>query len=466
MIEGKRLAIIIGVDKYLHANGCLPALEGVENDVVELCNKLGDPNIGSFKIYKDMYILGSKATCQAIREAISEVFWKTGSGHEYDLVLFYFSGHGVRDTYGNGYIVPYDMLPDEPFVRGIKMQELVEMASKSKMIKAVVMILDCCYSGIAAETTKSSSLEPSSKEEFRETITLPGRPQPEVESYLREVCAKGRVILASGGKDKTSRETVCRHTSKDTPHTHGEFTSKLIEALDGNAATKDGYITLYSLKKYLTDHLKEEYIPKYEQGSIDLDLIQIAMSDTMHKEAINKLVRELEKNCSRCRIDSAHNAVLNLLALTKMDEKNLNIITLQKSVEQNLSTLSLRMRRWFLKNGEALANGLDSISIGLYGMLILELDKLDPDSENWRIDKMDQISVFNFGVFRNLLSLLGTPSNEQSIVDSFISNVRTMWKMSNMSSQFDERQSKELSSEKPKELSSEKPKELLTGPAK
>jgi hypothetical protein len=118
MLEGKRLAILVGIDEYSDAS--IPKLEGVKYDIEELAKRLKDPEVGNFMLYNNGYLFRQDATYLAIRKAISDVFWQTD---KYDLVLFYFSGHGFRDSYENGYIGPHDMSLNEPFVKGINMSE-------------------------------------------------------------------------------------------------------------------------------------------------------------------------------------------------------------------------------------------------------------------------------------------------------------------------------------------------------
>src|SRR6266481_7567039 len=108
-METVRRAVVIGVNKY--EDDTIPELKGAENDASELHQRLSDLESGGFEIRKEHFLVGPKATCDAIRKAISDLLWKTDSS---TLSLFYFSGHGFHDDYGNGYIAPWDMRRDEP----------------------------------------------------------------------------------------------------------------------------------------------------------------------------------------------------------------------------------------------------------------------------------------------------------------------------------------------------------------
>jgi len=104
----KRRAVIIGIDEY-NDSSIIP-LRGAENDAREIYEMLSNPHIGGFNVAKDHFLIGADAKCERIRKAISDIFWKCDTD-TWELALFYFSGHGFEDGYGNGYIAPYDMNP-------------------------------------------------------------------------------------------------------------------------------------------------------------------------------------------------------------------------------------------------------------------------------------------------------------------------------------------------------------------
>jgi hypothetical protein len=240
-METVRNAVVIGVNKYEDER--IPELKGAENDATELRQRLVDEESGGFHIGEGHFLAGKDATCDAIRKALSDLLWKTDNS---DLSLFYFSGHGFHDEYGNGYIAPWNMVRDEPMVRGIRMRELTDLLLGAKMKKAVLMILDCCYSGIAAEGKAGEADAPKFDEWF---------------SQLGEDPGKGRIILASAGKDEKSHELLqCSHTIStggQAPHAHGAFTYHLLEALDGKAANgEDDEISLSGLIKYVEGQMK------------------------------------------------------------------------------------------------------------------------------------------------------------------------------------------------------------------
>jgi uncharacterized caspase-like protein len=238
----ERRAVVIGVNEYKDSE--IPKLTGAVNDAIELCEKLKAS--GDFEIADEHFLVNEKATCTAIRKAISDLLWKDDDA---SLCLFYFSGHGLHDGYGNGFIAPYDVNHLEPLVCGIRMQELTQLLLEAKNKKVVLAILDCCYSGVAtAGSTKGESLaqEPPMKNWFA--------------AMQADGVGEGRVVLASSGKDQKSRErAACIHeVGNSEPHDHGAFTFHLLEGMDGKAVDSNGAVTLQRLRTFIGEQMHND----------------------------------------------------------------------------------------------------------------------------------------------------------------------------------------------------------------
>ena len=190
---------------------------------------------GDFRIDDHHFLTDKKATGEHIRSAISDLFWKTD---ECDVALFYFSGHGRRDHFGHGYLLPHDADHAAPFIKGIRIQELKELFHCCPHPKQTcIMILDCCYSGIATQAEKGQD-DTEHIESFRKDLSLDGT-------------GSGRFILASADADKTSREVECQHALGGEKHVHGLFSFHIIEGLRGGPKDEFGRISLGSLVAYL-----------------------------------------------------------------------------------------------------------------------------------------------------------------------------------------------------------------------
>ena len=286
MTEGKlpeeenRQAVIVGIDKY--QDPAIPKLKGAKHDAEDIYDRLSNPNIGNFEIPDDHRLTGEDATCERIRKAISDIFWKTDS---LDIALFYFSGHGFRDGHRNGYIAPYDMTKSEPLVKGINMRELKQVMLDSVNRSNVLMILDCCYSGISIKGDKSIS-----------DVKAPF--DPYFGNLDKEKGGEGKIILASSETDQKSRETKSSHGNGGAPHHHGIFTLHLIEGLDGKAADESGIVSLSELVKYVETQMVRtgKQKPKcFVANPYILAGIKIVKTPEITEDFIQKKMEEFKK---------------------------------------------------------------------------------------------------------------------------------------------------------------------------
>ena len=89
-----KFALLIGVSEYLKGENPLSALPAALNDVRALSVVLEDSNIGEFD---EVTVLENPSAGQ-IRSKIEALFADRSAD---DLVLLYFSGHGITDQQGN-----------------------------------------------------------------------------------------------------------------------------------------------------------------------------------------------------------------------------------------------------------------------------------------------------------------------------------------------------------------------------
>jgi len=235
-------AVVIGVNEYQDKEKILP-LQGAENDAKEISASLNEH--GKFEILH--CLIGPYATFANVRQAMSDLFWRTD---ESELDLFYFSGHGFQDGYGEGYIAPFDIKYSEPFVRGIRIGELRHLFLASKGKQGAMLILDSCHSGVATEGHKGG-LTPGS--------ALIANLKPSEEEAGAH--GTGRFILASSRADQRSKEISRHHeirgeNDSEKEHFHGVFSFHLLEGLNGRAANQNNEVTLGRLHTYLTEQMK------------------------------------------------------------------------------------------------------------------------------------------------------------------------------------------------------------------
>lgn len=143
----RKLALIIGNSQYEDEN--LAHLVTPDADVTALAEVLRNPEIGGFD--EVATLVNQPAT--TIRRAVSSFF--TGRGRD-DLLLLYFSGHGIRDDRGQLFLAVRDT--EHKLLRGtaIPAAFITEEMDHSRS-KRQVLILDCCHSGAFARGMKAAT---------------------------------------------------------------------------------------------------------------------------------------------------------------------------------------------------------------------------------------------------------------------------------------------------------------------
>jgi hypothetical protein len=131
-----RKGLAVGISEYPFGEltGCVEDAEEFAK-IMKWNNgeKDGDENF-------QMEIMGNLTRAQ-LKKAIRKHFAK-----DEEMLLFYFSGHGVLTETG-GYILTSDSEEDDP---GVSMDEILKIVKRSKA-KEKIIILDCCHSGAFGE---------------------------------------------------------------------------------------------------------------------------------------------------------------------------------------------------------------------------------------------------------------------------------------------------------------------------
>jgi hypothetical protein len=144
MGKGKKVALLVGVGTY--GNGLKP-LQCPANGVTELKAILEQPDIGAF----DEVIPLIDPDVGTMRSRLGEVFSRLT---KQDLVLFYFTGHGIKDMTGEFYLTTAQT---QLFENGRLNPGTAVEASFVKTVlgncyaQRKVIILDCCFGAAFAE---------------------------------------------------------------------------------------------------------------------------------------------------------------------------------------------------------------------------------------------------------------------------------------------------------------------------
>ncbi|MEM7580086.1 MAG: caspase domain-containing protein [Mastigocoleus sp.] len=213
-----KIALLIGVSEYQPEFNPLPA---AVQDVEAMRRVLVNSEMGGFAD-SDVTVLKNPQP-QDIRNAIEDLF---SDRQKDDLLLFYFSGHGIKDERGKLYFSTHDTTKNNGKLRkasAVTARVLHESINESRSQRQVV-ILDCCFSGAIAQgmTVKDDG-----------SINL-----------QEQLGGKGRAILTSSTSTQYSFEQEGSDLSI--------YTRYLVEGINTDAADKDGdgQISIDELHEY------------------------------------------------------------------------------------------------------------------------------------------------------------------------------------------------------------------------
>jgi hypothetical protein len=217
---GKRYAIVVGINDYIDTSiaDLTKARDDAKGMAAMLTAKGEFDYVFTFTDdlnYRDP-LFPMKANIE------SKIDMILARADENDMILFFFSGHGVNDKSGNGYLVAIDTKIKEPHSTAIKVEDIVEKLQK-KGIKKSLLILDACREIINKE---SKGIENNGLREKR--------------FEKSEVSAT--FYSTSSGNYSYEHESL----------NNGVYTTFLLKGLNGDAdANKDGIVTLTELDTYV-----------------------------------------------------------------------------------------------------------------------------------------------------------------------------------------------------------------------
>ncbi|MGB3513022.1 MAG: caspase family protein [Microcoleaceae cyanobacterium] len=219
-----KIALLIGVSEYLPE---FPALPSAVKDVEAMKEVLGNSEMGGFD---DIKVL-KNSNRQEIEEAIYELF---ANRNKDDVLLFYFSGHGVKSREGNLFLATPQTRKDQ---RGIVTPTAVgasflQTEMNNSFSQRLVVILDCCYSGA-----------------FTKGMTAKGDENIDIQA---ELGGKGRAILMSSSSTQSSFQSEGSELSI--------YTKYIVEGIKTGAADTDnnGKISADELHQYVSEKVHKE----------------------------------------------------------------------------------------------------------------------------------------------------------------------------------------------------------------
>jgi uncharacterized caspase-like protein len=221
----QKVALIIGNSEYEDER--LSKLVTPTTDASALAEVLRDPEIGGFDRVESL--INQPAT--TIRRAVAGFF--VGQERD-DLLLLYFSGHGIRDDRGQLFLAVKDT--EHNLLRGTAIPAtFITEEMDSSRSRRQILILDCCHSGAFSRGMKGS----------------PGTSVGTAAVF--EGTGSGRVVLTATDSTQYAweGERVIGNAENSV------FTHYLIQGLQTGEADSnaDGRITLDELYNYIYEQV-------------------------------------------------------------------------------------------------------------------------------------------------------------------------------------------------------------------
>ena len=226
-VPERRFALLVGTTSYQDTR--LNQLASPEVDVQGLADVLRDASIGG---YDDVKLLLNQSSL-AISQTVEQFFKRKANT---DLLLLYFSGHGVRDEDGTLYLAAQNT--DLELLRATAIpSDFIKILMDRSKSERQVLILDCCYSGSFLHGSKGVA-----------AVDVPVHAARAFEGN-----GYGRVVLTATDKTQLAWEgqRIMGQVQKSV------FTEHLIEGLRSGEADhdRDGWIGLDELYKYVYNRM-------------------------------------------------------------------------------------------------------------------------------------------------------------------------------------------------------------------
>jgi hypothetical protein len=222
-------AVLIGTSDFQH--GDLPSLPAVRNNLTELSRVLTDPVSGVLSWQNTTIIDSPESPNTFIRRLTKE------ANRAEDLLLVYYAGHGVRHQTRDELYLTVHQTDTENLSSTAVPFEWVREAIGDSPARTRLLILDCCYSGIALGAMASSAVD------------------------SREIEVSGTSVLTSAPKNKIS------HSPPGERYT--AFTAELIALLSNGPRFADQELTVQQIYRSLRAAMVNRNLPEPKFKALD-----------------------------------------------------------------------------------------------------------------------------------------------------------------------------------------------------
>lgn len=260
---GQRWAVVFGISQY--ANRDIPSLRYAHRDAQAFYDFLKSPNGGAFPDNHLLILTNEKATKASIENAIFSFLKPT---RKEDLVMIFFSGHGLSRGKGYSYFVTHDTDPSRIEETAFNMEEVRRALQTSIRAERVLIFADACYSGAVNDYIKGTRSTLAEENLINRYLVEMGKTKP------------GVVSITSCGENEVSNEAWLYWE-------HGIFTFVLVSGLGGKItdtegrvksfesadANQDGIVTVGELteyvSRYVSGYTKNKQNPQVSKSNFD-----------------------------------------------------------------------------------------------------------------------------------------------------------------------------------------------------
>ena len=271
----RKLALLIGVSEY---GADIPDLSAPVFDLEAMKRVLENKAMGGFESVKTL--LNPDPT--AMRLGVQQIF--AGCSRD-DLVLLFFSGHGITDDNNRLYFATKGTAQDYYKATSVA-ASFIQDVSLDSYAKRQVIVLDCCYSGAFAEGWQSKS------------IGL---------NLQKELGAEGRVVLTSSSATQKSFQQTGQELSL--------YTKYFVEGIETGAAgnKEQGKIYAFELHEYAKAKVQEVKPKQQPAIIIDREGYKIILSQAPINDPELEFRRRVEKYAAKGSISNIRRRTLEVL---------------------------------------------------------------------------------------------------------------------------------------------------------
>lgn len=278
-------AVLVGVGRYEKPR--MPALKAPVSDVERLGRLLAQ---GDF----DVNALTDKDASKAAFETAARRLLRDAKPS--DCVLFYYSGHGVKDPDDNLWLTTGSFDPDgDPYDGGVRAADIRQWGREGSAGQ-VVLIFDCCFAGAAAGRAAG--------------------PVVNADDFAARRHGRGTHVLMASDRNRMA-------PTGDEPTPDGRpshFTELLVFGLEGDAAPGADSVTMVQLSTFLLQRgaaqLGHPPVVSIEEGQGDFPLVRVPDPDIT---LIDRPIRDAAQSPNKVARVGAVSLLSAVLAEPKSD---------------------------------------------------------------------------------------------------------------------------------------------------